>query len=366
MASPGMRNTDGGSSPCPPSPSPIIGHDIDSLQAEIESLRKKLEEEKRKHNDLTLNKMAEKLDNVPPISWKQRRILKGHQSKVLSIDWAQDKRRMVSSSQDGKLIVWDAFTSNKENAISMPTTWVMSCAFAPSGGIICAGGLDNKCSVFTLSSDEDASQRKKTVATHTSYLSACTFAHSDQQILTASGDCTCALWDVESSQIIQSFHGHERDVMAIDLCPSEAATFVSGSSDQTARIWDLRNGECVQQFEGHAADINSVRYYPSGEAFATGSDDGSCRLFDVRAEREIAYYGKDGLIFGVNAVDFSISGRLLFGGYNDYSVNIWDTLKCVRVGILYGHENRVSQLRISPDGTALGTASWDQTIRVWA
>ena len=47
------------------------------------------------------------------------------------------------------------------------------------------------------------------------------------------------------------------------------------SSDQTARIWDLRNGECIQQFEGHVADVNSVRYYPSGEAFATGSDDGS-------------------------------------------------------------------------------------------
>ena len=58
------------------------------------------------------------------------------------------------------------------------------------------------------------------------------------------------------------------------------------------------------------------------------------------------------------------TGRLLFGGYNDYSVNIWDTLKCDRVGILYGHENRVSHLRISPDGTALCTASWDQTIRV--
>ncbi|OQV22411.1 Guanine nucleotide-binding protein subunit beta-5 [Hypsibius exemplaris] len=348
------------------SPSPMPSMDIESLHGEIENLRRKLEDEKRKHNDLTLNKMAEKLDNVPPIAWKPRRILKGHQSKVLCVDWSQDKRHLVSSSQDGKLIVWDGFSTNKEYAISMPTTWVMTCAYAPSGSMICAGGLDNKCSVFTLSQDEDASQRKKTVATHTSYLSGCTFAHSDQQILTASGDCTCALWDVESAQIIQSFHGHERDVMAIDLCPSEAATFVSGSSDQTARIWDLRNGDCVQQFEGHAADINSVRYYPSGEAFATGSDDGSCRLFDVRAEREIAAYGKDGLLFGVNAVDFSISGRLLFGGYNDYSVNIWDTLKCDRVGILYGHENRVSHLRVSPDGTALCTASWDQTIRIWA
>lgn len=51
MAS-GMR-IDGASSPCPPSTGPIMGGDIDSFQAEIENLRKKLEEEKKKHNDLT-------------------------------------------------------------------------------------------------------------------------------------------------------------------------------------------------------------------------------------------------------------------------------------------------------------------------
>lgn len=58
------------------------------------------------------------------------------------------------------------------------------------------------------------------------------------------------------------------------------------------------------------------------------------------------------------------TGRLLFAGYNDYTVNIWDSLKCVRVSLLYGHENRVSCLQVSPDGTALSTGSWDYTLRV--
>ena len=45
--------------------------------------------------------------------------------------------------------------------------------------------------------------------------------------------------------------------------------------DRQALIWDLRNGQCVQSFEGHDADINSVKYYPNGDAIATGSDDAS-------------------------------------------------------------------------------------------
>lgn len=52
---------------------------------------------------------------------------------------------------------------------------------------------------------------------------------SHLQILTGSGDSTCALWDVESGQLLQNFHGHAGDVMALDLAPSETGnTFVSG------------------------------------------------------------------------------------------------------------------------------------------
>lgn len=57
-------------------------------------------------------------------------------------------------------------------------------------------------------------------------------------------------------------------------------------------------------------------------------------------------------------------GRILFAGYGDYRVGVWDSLKCVRHSVLYGHENRISCLRTSPDGTAICTASWDCTIRV--
>lgn len=34
-----------------------------------------------------------------------------------------------------------------------------------------------------------------------------------------------------------------------------------------------------------------------------------CRLFDLRADREVAMYTKRSIIFGVNSVDFSVSGK---------------------------------------------------------
>ncbi|XP_013392946.1 guanine nucleotide-binding protein subunit beta-5 [Lingula anatina] len=340
---------------------------IEALTREAETLKAKLEEEKAKLGDVELQVVAQRLNNIQGFTMKPRRVLKGHQGKVLCMDWSQDKRHIVSSSQDGRMLVWDAFTTNKEHAMTMPTTWVMACAYGPSGTLVACGGLDNKCTIYPLTLEDDPTAKKRAIATHTSYLSCCTFTNSDHQILTGSGDSTCALWDVESGQMIQSFHGHMGDVMSVDISPSESGTtFVSGGCDKLANVWDMRTGDCVQQFEGHESDINSVRFHPSGDAFATGSDDATCRLFDLRADREVNVYRKESIIFGWNSVDFSVSGRLLFGGSNDYTVNVWDSLKALRLSVLYGHENRVSCLGVSPDGTALCTGSWDFTLRIWA
>ena len=73
---------------------------------------------------LSVNSVASKLDPLTGWSIKQRRILKGHLGKVLCLDWSMDKRHLVSSSQDGKIIVWDAFTSTKEHLITSQSTWV--------------------------------------------------------------------------------------------------------------------------------------------------------------------------------------------------------------------------------------------------
>ncbi|XP_023082952.1 guanine nucleotide-binding protein subunit beta-5 isoform X2 [Piliocolobus tephrosceles] len=292
-----------------------------SLKSEAENLKGKLEEERAKLHDVELHQVAERVEALGQFVMKTRRTLKGHGNKVLCMDWCKDKRRIVSSSQDGKVIVWDSFTTNKEHAVTMPCTWVMACAYAPSGCAIACGGLDNKCSVYPLTFDknENMAAKKKSVAMHTNYLSACSFTNSDMQ-----------------------------------------------GCDKKAMVWDMRSGQCVQAFETHESDINSVRYYPSGDAFASGSDDATCRLYDLRADREVAIYSKESIIFGASSVDFSLSGRLLFAGYNDYTINVWDVLKGSRVSILFGHENRVSTLRVSPDGTAFCSGSWDHTLRVWA
>jgi len=282
--------------------------------------------------------------------------------------WAQDSRHLVSASQDGKLIIWNGFTTNKVHAIPLRSSWVMTCAYSPQGTLVACGGLDNLCSVYKLPAGKDGAAQQKTyaeLAQHEGYLSCCRFIKEDE-IITASGDSTCILWNVETRSPKSVFNDHTGDVMSVSIC-EEKQYFVSGSCDATAKLWDHRAGKnCQKTFSGHESDINSVQIFPDGNAFGTGSDDSSCRLFDVRAYQQLNKYSDDKILCGITSVAFSTTGRVLFAGYDDYNCYVWDTQKGVLVDQLIGHDNRVSCLGVTSDGRALCTGSWDTLLKIWA
>ena len=162
--------------------------------------------------------MANDTPPIPRITMKPRRTLKGHLAKIYALHWAADKRHIVSASQDGKLIVWDAYTTNKVHAIPLRSSWVMTCAYAPSGNYVACGGLDNICSIYSLRGagpgGPAGGQVKvaRELSAHSGYLSCCRFMN-DRQIITSSGDMTCMLWDVEQGVRTMEFNDHTGDVM---------------------------------------------------------------------------------------------------------------------------------------------------------
>jgi guanine nucleotide-binding protein G(I)/G(S)/G(T) subunit beta-1 len=332
---------------------------------EVRKLRHEISQVMDEKNDTNLRTFTKDIPSLSGVSKpKLRRTLKGHLAKIYAMQWAEDKTHLVSASQDGKLLVWDGLTTNKAHAIPLRSSWVMTCAYSPSGSFVACGGLDNTCSVYNLRSNDIPIRVSRELGGHTGYLSCCRFI-SDKKIITSSGDATCILWDIEAGNKVCEFAGHEGDVMSVSVSPDKNM-FVSGACDTKSKLWDLRSGECVQTLQGHENDINAIKYFPNGNAFATGSDDSSLRLFDIRAAREMMRYQSDSILCGITSLDFSVSGRCLFAGYDDFNCNVWDTLRGDRVWTLMGHDNRVSCLGVSSDGMALCTGSWDSLLRCWS
>lgn len=72
---------------------------IEDLQKEIERLKKRIVEERNKLCDKSVVQVSETIEPIQGLNIKVRRSLKGHNAKVLCLDWSTDKRHLVSSSQ---------------------------------------------------------------------------------------------------------------------------------------------------------------------------------------------------------------------------------------------------------------------------
>jgi len=341
---------------------------IEAAKEEVADLKTQIDNVRREKHDKNMADVAAELSlkslRKPP-SMKLRRTLKGHFGKVYAMHWAGDSETLVSASQDGKLIIWNGLSNIKVHAIPLRSSWVMTCGFEQSkGNLIACGGLDNLCTVYNISQGQRAVTE---LAAHDGYLSCCRFVE-EERLLTSSGDSTCIHWDVTTGDVLNTFSDHKSDVMSLSISPTNPSIFVSGSVDATAKIWDIRSSKCVQTHIGHEADINSVDFFPDGNAFGTGSDDSTCRIFDMRSYGEVNKFGCDSIKCGITSVAFSKSGRILFAGYDDFNTYAWDTLNNGKTHAyqLQPHDNRVSCLGVNKKGDALCTGSWDTFLKIWA
>ena len=160
------------------------------------------------------------------------------------------------------------------------------------------------------------------------------------------------------------------DVMSVAPW-QDRSVFVSVSCDNTAKIWDINSREkCVGNFTGHKDDVNCCDWFPDGFAFATGSDDHSSKLFDLRAYRELKSYAQSEVNCGVTSLKFSRSGKYLVTGYDDPPFMLsWSTLSGTptqNFHPLLKHTQRVSCLDLNCSGKAFATGSWDHNLRIWS
>jgi WD40 repeat protein/energy-coupling factor transporter ATP-binding protein EcfA2 len=113
---------------------------------------------------------------------------------------------------------------------------------------------------------------------------------------------------------------------------------------------------------GHSGAVTAVAFSSNGSVVATGSGDGTVRLWNATTAGPLAVITHGG---GVNAVAFSGDGRTLASGGVDGAVRLWDTNTNHLLGTLTGHA-AVNAVAFSRDGTTIATGNADGTAHIWA
>ena len=102
---------------------------------------------------------------------------------------------------------------------------------------------------------------------------------------------------------------------------------------------------------------------PDGSWLASGSDDGTVRIWDVATGQQRA--ALTGRATEVTAVAVAPDGSWLASGSHDGTVRIWDVATGREGAILTGHTGPVVTVAVAPDGGWLASGSLDRTVRIW-
>jgi WD40 repeat protein len=155
---------------------------------------------------------------------------------------------------------------------------------------------------------------------------------------------------------VVTLRGHGRMVTAVQYSP-DGSQVATGSRDGTARLWDAATGRELAVLPGHAGGVTSVSFRSDGRVLATAGEDHSVILWEAATGRELRR------LAGAGSLAAFTTGPRLAVARNE-TVILWDGDTGERVLTFRSRERPVVALAVTADGTRLATASSSHPLAV--
>ncbi|KAK3823420.1 MAG: WD40-repeat-containing domain protein [Benniella sp.] len=354
------------------------------------------------------------VDVYTTLNWEKTRTLSGHSGAVHRVAYSPSDDQIATASEDMTVRLWGSQTGSLQRIFIGHTWYVYWVAYSPQGDQVASASVDRTVRLWDVTTGDCI----RTLQGHDRTVMCVAYSPNGYEIASCSLDCTVRLWRVDTGECCRILAGHSDWVRQIAFSPqgdgiasvsdgktvriwdteTEACRFVltehisgveavaysskgdqvaSGGADgtviyqqaipsyprsRTVRLWDVESGHCLQTLTGHTSVIRSIEFSPNDNQVASGSSDGTVRLWDISSR--VSRFIPNGHIF---STAYSPQGDRIASGGQDYIVRLWDVDTGSCLNTLYGHFDEVECVTctFSPQGDVVASASEDMTVKLW-
>jgi WD40 repeat protein len=181
-----------------------------------------------------------------------------------------------------------------------------------------------------------------------------------KRIAAAWADPVVSVW--EGTRLLCELTGHKGAVLTVAFGP-RPGLLASAGDDETIRIWDLAAGKETACHSPRGYRVTVLAASPSGTTIAAGCADGTVLVYAAGTTGTLPDWADAtvlaGHAHGITAISFDDGGGFLATGSRDGTARIWDlTTRAATTVLLSGSAAAV----VSPDGTWCGVGETDELI----
>ena len=311
-----------------------------------------------------------------------------HIDAVFTVAYSPDGLSFISGSGDGTILLWDAKTYQLKTEL---TGDLYAIAFSPDGKTLAIGSRDIKKIELW---DAVSGEHKTTLTEHTDNVGNLIFNPDGRTFAGIGGDSTIRLWDAVTGEHLKTITGHTRSISSISF-NADGSKLATGSGhddgtsgDKIIRIWNVHSGCLQNTFKVPIGRwvrqlIDYVSYSPDGKTLATGSEDGTIRLWDAESGKlqfttfegltdsaaNLGYCEGLLLAYSPDGKTFVSRSEISWDSFIDGTIQLWDAVTCKhKVSLTTGYRGpggAVISLAFSPDSRTVAGGDNDGTVYLW-
>ncbi len=160
---------------------------------------------------------------------------------------------------------------------------------------------------------------------------------------------------------VNSISIDNNELTAINISPDNS-TVICGFKDGDIIAYETTSGKQVFETKRHDNDIHSISFNKKGKYFVTAGQDKAAVVWNITTGKQLkTYYGGD----AVWTAEFTPDGKFLATAGTDQLITVWELVSGKRYRSLWGHSNRIYDIKITSDGKYIISVSGDYTMKKW-